>query len=61
MRLRMLPGRATQNWHTGLEFWQCHPAVGEIAILVQGRFPARFARENDALTRVGDLMEKYSA
>jgi hypothetical protein len=26
-QLDVLPGRATQNWHAGLEFWQCHPAV----------------------------------
>jgi hypothetical protein len=36
MRLRVLPGRATQHWHGGLEFWQCHPGVLGFQVLQVG-------------------------
>jgi Arginine methyltransferase oligomerization subdomain len=43
-----------------LELMASGTSVGEIACRVSERFPTHFCRWEDALTRVGELSEKYS-
>ena len=43
-----------------LEAMRGGATLGEIASSLQERFPARFARWEDALARVGDLAERYA-
>ena len=43
-----------------LEAMEGGAALGDIASGLQARFPARFARWEDALARVGDLSERYT-